>query len=151
MRPRHRSARLPAGLRRSRPALRRFAIAAARAAGLRGEITVRITSDRVLRTLNRRFRGVDAATDVLSFPGAPPPGQAGPRGAGGDLAISWQTAARQAAQQGHALGAEIRVLILHGVLHLAGYDHERDRGQMRRREERLRRRLGLPSALIGRG
>lgn len=144
---RRRSARLPAGLRRSRAALRRFALAAARAAGLRGEVNVRITSDRVLRALNRRFRGVDAATDVLSFPLA----AAAPWAAGGDLAISWQTAAQQAAQHGHALEAEIRVLILHGMLHLAGYDHERDQGQMRRREDRLRRRFGLPPGLIARG
>lgn len=133
-------------------ALRRFTVAVARAAGVRGEITVRITSDRVLRYLNGRFRGVDAATDVLSFPAAVVSGEIEPGGQtlGGDLAISWQAAQRQARRYGHSAEAELRILILHGVLHLAGYDHERDYGQMEEIEEEMRRRLSLPRGLIRR-
>ncbi len=133
-------------------ALRRFTATVARAAGVRGEITVRITSDRVLRYLNGRFRGVDAATDVLSFPAAAAAGGIEPDGQtlGGYLAISWQAAQRQARRYGHSAEAELRILILHGVLHLAGYDHERDYGQMERIEEEMRRRLSLPRGLIRR-
>lgn len=109
---------------------------------------MRITSDHVLRGLNRRFRGVDAPTDVLSFPAAPE--LAARARLAGDLAISRAAAARQARQFGHSLEIELRILILHGLLHLAGHDHERDQGQMRRWEDRLRRRLGLPTALIAR-
>lgn len=143
---------VPPELRSSSAGLGRFAAAAARAAGVRGEVTIRITSDAVVRELNRRFRRVDAATDVLSFSVAPPPpgAPAGQPVAGGDLAISWETAERQAARCGHGLETEIRVLILHGLLHLAGYDHERDQGRMRRMEDHLRRRFGLPPGLIAR-
>jgi probable rRNA maturation factor len=69
----------------------------------------------------------------------------------GDLAISAEIAARNAARLGHSLASEIKVLALHGVLHLAGYDHEGDRGQMAEKEERLRRELRLPTTLIERG
>jgi probable rRNA maturation factor len=68
----------------------------------------------------------------------------------GDVAISVETARRQATEQGHALGVELRVLMLHGLLHLAGYDHETDAGKMQRRERQLRERLGLPQGLIER-
>ncbi len=128
--------------------LRSFLLQARRLAGVRGEVSVRITSDHVLRGLNRRFRGVDAPTDVLSFPAAPE--FAARARVAGDLAISRAAADRQSRQFGHSLDTELRILILHGLLHLAGHDHERDQGQMRRREDRLRRRLGLPTALIAR-
>lgn len=127
----------------SASALQRFAGRARRAAGLSGRMDVLITTDSDLRALNRRFRRKDRATDVLSF--------AGQNGAAGDIAISAETAARNARRLGHSTVAELKVLILHGALHLAGYDHERDRGQMARREQRLRRQFRLPSGLIERG
>ncbi|HXE90361.1 MAG TPA: rRNA maturation RNase YbeY [Terriglobales bacterium] len=126
----------------SASALQRFAGRARRAAGLAGAVNVLITTDRDLRSLNRRFRRKDKATDVLSFPGA--------NGTGGDIAISAETAARNARRLGHSTAAELKVLILHGVLHLAGYDHERDGGRMARREQRLRREFRLPAGLIER-
>ncbi len=113
---------------------------------LRGQVSVLLTTDRKIRQLNRQFRGMDKATDVLSFPA--PKAVAGE--VAGDLAISVPTARRQAREQGHTLAAEIKVLILHGLLHLAGYDHERDEGEMARRERLLRGRLGLPLGLIER-
>ncbi|HVC47341.1 MAG TPA: rRNA maturation RNase YbeY [Terracidiphilus sp.] len=119
---------------------------AQQAVRLRGDVTVLLTTDKAIRRLNRRFRGLDKATDVLSFLADGP--AAG--GMAGDLAISVQTARRQADKQGHALSAEMKVLILHGLLHLAGYDHETDDGRMARRERVLRARLGLPHGLIER-
>lgn len=113
---------------------------------LRGQVTVLLTTDPAIRRLNRQFRGKDKATDVLSFPAANPAANA----VAGDLAISVPTAQRQALEQGHALSAEIKVLMLHGLLHLAGYDHEVDRGSMARREMILRKKLGLPVGLIER-
>ena len=118
------------------------------AVGLNGQVTVLLTTDRTLRDLNRRFRGKDEATDVLSFPSTNP--APGPEKIAGDVAISVETARRQATEQGHALGVELRVLMLHGLLHLAGYDHETDTGKMQRRERQLRARLGLPLGLIER-
>ncbi len=112
---------------------------------LQGEVTVLLTSDVAIRRLNRQFRGKNKATDVLSFPALEMV-----RGVAGDLAISVETARRQAREQGHALGVEIKVLMLHGLLHLAGYDHETDSGEMARRERLLRGRLGLPQGLIER-
>jgi probable rRNA maturation factor len=107
-----------------------------------------LTTDACLRSLNRRFRGKNKATDVLSFPAdSTAPGVAR---IAGDLAISVPTARRQATAQGHTLSTEIKVLILHGLLHLAGYDHEADSGQMAHLERRLRARLGLPQGLIER-
>ena len=128
--------------------LGRFLTQAQAAVRLRGQVTVLLTSDAAIRSLNRRFRGKNKATDVLSFPsdaGAP-----GPEKIAGDLAISVPTAQRQAAEQGHSLSTEIKVLILHGLLHLAGYDHEADAGEMARRERLLRARLRLPQGLIER-
>ncbi len=113
-----------------------------------GTLTVVITTDRRIRRLNRQWRGVDAATDVLSFPAGDDPG---PQRHLGDLVISRETAARQARHEGHSLGTELRVLALHGLLHLLGYDHERDSGRMARIERRLRRQGGLPAGLIERG
>ena len=118
------------------------------AVGLNGQVTVLLTTDRTLRDLNRRFRGKDEATDVLSFPSTNP--APGPEKIAGDVAISVETARRQATEQGHALGVELRVLMLHGLLHLAGYDHETDTGKMQRRERQLREKLGLPLGLIER-
>jgi probable rRNA maturation factor len=108
-----------------------------------------ITTDSELRRLNRDFRGQDAVTDVLSFPASgpwlPTPG---PRL--GDLAISLPRAHVQAREFGHGLEREIRILMLHGVLHLLGMDHETDGGRMARAEKRWRTLLGLPNGLIER-
>jgi probable rRNA maturation factor len=125
--------------------LNRFLAAAAEALGLAGEFSVLLTGDDRLRALNRQFRGKDKPTDVLSFPALP---EAAP--GGGDLAISLETASVQAANYGHTLQMEVKILILHGLLHLAGYDHERDQGQMRRRERRLRKQFALPAGLVER-
>jgi probable rRNA maturation factor len=116
-------------------------IAPARA---RGSLTVAVTSDARVRALNRRFRGKDRVTDVLSFP-------SGERATLGDVVIAAGVAARQAVRVGHSVQAEFRVLALHGLLHLLGYDHERDDGRMARLERRLRRKGGLGEGLIERG
>jgi probable rRNA maturation factor len=115
---------------------------------LRGQVTVLLTTDRRIRRLNRAFRGKDKATDVLSFPADGLIRRQ--EKFAGDVAISVETARRQAAGCGHSWGTEIKVLILHGLLHLAGYDHEADAGRMARRERMLRMRLGLPVGLIER-
>jgi probable rRNA maturation factor len=128
----------------SRLALARFANRAQRAAGLTGEVTILLTSNAELQQLNLQFRKKNKPTDVLSFPVDATDGLAG------DIAISVPTARAQAVALGHELQTEIKVLILHGMLHLAGYDHESDRGQMRRVEERLRAELRLPAGLIER-
>ena len=128
--------------------LGRFLTQAQAAVRLRGQVTVLLTSDAAIRSLNRRFRHKNKATDVLSFPAdtsAP-----GSEKIAGDLAISIPTALRQAAEQGHSLSTEIKVLMLHGLLHLAGYDHEADAGEMGHRERLLRARLRLPQGLIER-
>jgi probable rRNA maturation factor len=130
--------------------LGRFLSEAQAAAGLHGHATVLLATDATVRDLNRRFRGKDEATDVLSFPAKPLQNTKPAERVAGDVAISVETARRQAAQQGHALATEIKVLILHGLLHLAGYDHETDAGKMQRRERKLRERLGLPQGLIER-
>jgi len=128
--------------------LAQFLKRAQAAVSLRGQVTVLLTSDAALRDLNRRFRGKNKPTDVLSFPSTNP--ASGPEKMAGDLAISVETARRQAAEQGHALTCELKVLILHGLLHLAGHDHETDEGEMLRREQFLRARLKLPQGLIER-
>jgi probable rRNA maturation factor len=116
----------------------------------RGSVDIAIISSRAMRRLNSRYRKLDKPTDVLSFP-AGGGGLAGARQDHlGDIAIAAEVARRQAADQGHSLAIECRILALHGLLHLLGYDHERDTGQMRRLEERLRRRAGLSQGLIGR-
>jgi probable rRNA maturation factor len=104
------------------------------------EVACLITTDRDLRALNRKFRRKDYATDVLSFPS----------GQGGEIAISLDRAMAQAAEFGHSLDAEVRILMLHGVLHLTGMDHETDAGEMAKAETRWRKRLGLPAGLIER-
>lgn len=128
--------------------LARFLAAAQRAVGIRGQVSVLLTTDAEIRRLNRTFRNIDRPTDVLSFPGAAP--LAGKERIAGDLAISFPTARRQAGEQGHSPLVEIKILILHGLLHLAGYDHHADEGQMDRRERLLRARLRLPHGLIER-
>ncbi len=149
-------------------ALEQFAARAGRAAGVRGEVSVLLTSSAELRRLNRRFRGMNKATDVLSFPSDGKIHHGGTETrrnsfsktsvplclcggcSAGDIAISAEIASRNARRLGHSPADELRILILHGLLHLAGYDHETDGGQMARREARLRRALGLPTALIER-
>jgi probable rRNA maturation factor len=126
--------------------LNRFLVLAQTMVRLRGEVTVQLTTDTAIRKLNRQFRGKNKATDVLSFPAE----GIGAEEIAGDLAISVETARKQAAGQGHSLSTEIKVLILHGLLHLAGYDHEADEGQMARRERLLRGKLKLPQGLIER-
>jgi probable rRNA maturation factor len=126
--------------------LARFLAAAQAAVRLKGQVTVLLTTDAAIAKLNKQFRGKNKATDVLSFPAA----GLGAEGMAGDLAISVTTALGQAAEQGHSLSTEIKVLVLHGLLHLAGYDHEADEGQMARRERKLRAELGLPQGLIER-
>lgn len=111
-------------------------------ASAHGRMTIALVPDRVMRRLNRDHRGKDSATDVLSFPAT------GPAGHLGDVAIALGVATRQAREAGHALRTELRILALHGLLHLLGYDHETDRGDMARVEERLRRQAGLPAGLI---
>ena len=131
--------------------LSRFLGDARSAVRLHGQVTVLLTTDTRIRRLNRQFRGKNKATDVLSFPALSfPAAKAVASDVAGDLAISVPTALRQAREQGHTLATEIKVLILHGLLHLAGYDHEADTGQMARREGLLRARLGLPAGLIER-
>jgi len=123
-----------------------FLAEAQAAVRLKGEVTVLLTTDTAIRKLNRQFRGKDKATDVLSFPAD----GIGAEEIAGDLALSVPTALKQAIEQGHPLATEIKVLILHGLLHLAGYDHEADTGKMARRERQLRARLNLPPGLIER-
>jgi probable rRNA maturation factor len=106
----------------------------------RGALTCLITDDAELQRLNEQFRGKNYATDVLSFP----------EEGGGEIAISFDRAVAQAAEMGHDVDQELRILMLHGVLHLNGMDHETDNGEMRRAEERWRRKLGLPAGLIKR-
>jgi probable rRNA maturation factor len=109
----------------------------------RGLVSVALVSDARVRALNQRYRGKDSATDVLSFPS-----QDGPFL--GDIVIARGVARRQARSAGHPETTELRILALHGLLHLLGYDHERDDGRMRRVEARLLRRSGLTGGLIER-
>jgi probable rRNA maturation factor len=124
----------------------RFLAEAQSAVRLKGEVTVLLTTDAAIRKLNRQFRNKNKATDVLSFSAD----GVGAEEIAGDLAISVPTALKQAIDQGHSLSTEIKVLILHGLLHLAGDDHETDAGQMARRERLLRAKLNLPQGLIER-
>jgi probable rRNA maturation factor len=128
--------------------LQRFVRVAQCASGLEGSVNVLIASSAALRQLNRRFRGKDKPTDVLSFPAAVDAPH--PNGNAGDIAISLDIAADNAARLGHSLEIEIRILLLHGMLHLAGYNHETDNGRMAAREQELRRKLKLPTGLIER-
>jgi probable rRNA maturation factor len=127
-------------------AFTRFLNRARLAIGIRGAVDVLLSSDATLRQLNKTFRGKNESTDVLSFPA---PTEFAKKHAG-DLAISLETAARQAATYGHTLSDEVKILILHGLLHLSGEDHETDNGEMAAREANLRRELHLPVTLIER-
>jgi probable rRNA maturation factor len=142
----------------------------------RGMVSVAIVSDQRVRALNRQYRGIDRPTDVLSFPNASPRSKASPQRTRrtrssilggskrssvssvssvvelflGDIVIARGVARRQAREWGHSEATELKVLALHGLLHLLGYDHERDSGAMARLERRLRRRGGLREGLIER-
>ena len=107
------------------------------------EVAVLVASDDFVRQTNKRFRGKSGSTDVLSFPD-------GEDGRLGDILISAARAQRQAAEHGHSVENELKILILHGFLHLLGFDHETDSGQMARQEARLRRKYALANALIER-
>lgn len=120
--------------------LQRFARRAQKLAEVQGEVDILIAANKRLRDLNRRFRRKNRPTDVLSFP----------RPSGGDIAISAQIALDNARRYGHSLAIELKILVLHGMLHLAGYDHESDNGRMARAESRLRSQLKLPASLIDR-
>jgi probable rRNA maturation factor len=120
--------------------LQRFARRAQKLAEVHGEVDILIASNKRLRDLNRRFRRKNKPTDVLSFP----------RPSGGDIAISAQIALDNAQRYGHTLASELKILVLHGMLHLAGYDHESDNGRMARTEAHLRSQLKLPASLIDR-
>ncbi len=135
--------RVPADCKRE---LKLFGFTLSERVGNATTFTCLITGDEEMRRLNRDFLGHDYATDVLSFPAA--------RGKGGDLgeiAISLTRAQAQAEEFGHTCLDEIRVLMLHGFLHLTGLDHERDGGAMARAERKWKEVLGLPSTLIARG
>ena len=127
-----------AGARQLRPWLIRLLAEVAPAALSLG---VRFASDREVRRANRAFRGKDKPTDVLSFPGED-------GGHLGDILISVPTARRQAAAAGQPVERELRILLLHGVLHCLGYDHETDQGEMERLERRLRKRW-IPAGIEG--
>ena len=114
-----------------------FAAKAIDAIGKSGSsTTIAFVSEKTIRQLNRQFRGVDKATDVLSFPAEEQLNL-------GDIAISVDTAAKQAKENGLRFDEEVAQLILHGLLHLSGYDHETDNGEMNRLELRIRRKLGI--------
>jgi probable rRNA maturation factor len=127
-------------------ALTRFLARTRRAAGLRDAVNVLITSNAKMKFLNRRFRGQDEPTDVLTFPAA----SDARKGFAGDIAVSAEIATQNARALGHPPAAEVKILILHGILHLRGYDHDRDHGHMARREQKLRGELNLPVGLIER-
>lgn len=121
-----------------RPELANFARRAQKLARLAGAVDILIAGDQRLRALNRTFRQKNSPTDVLSFP----------NGDGGNIAISGDIARENATRFGHTPAAELKILILHGMLHLAGHDHETDGGSMARLESKLRVQLKLPDSLI---
>ena len=136
---------------RGRPApARGLAVWLRRVAPLRarGSVSIALVSDTRIRALNLKYRRKNAATDVLSFPTNPQ--SLIPNPFLGDIVIGLGVARRQAREAGHTELAELKVLALHGLLHLLGYDHERDNGRMRRVEGRLRRKGGLREGLIAR-
>ena len=126
--------------------LQRFLRKAQRMVGISGEVSVLVTSSAKMRRMNREFRGKDKSTDVLSFPAA----QNGRVKIAGDIAISKEIARSNARALGHSLETELKVLLLHGLLHLAGHDHEKDQGKMASLEQELRAKLKLPTGLIER-
>ena len=131
-------------LRLNRPMLEQFAGDLQHEVAGGRRFTCLLTRDAELHRLNRDFLGKDYPTDVLSFPSG------SPKGFLGELAISVDRAREQGAEHGHDLEQEIRILMLHGVLHLLGMDHEHDRGVMARAENRWRKQFELPAGLIER-
>ena len=131
-------------------ALDRFIFRARKALKLSGKVNVLVTGSAAIRALNREFRKKDQATDVLSFPAPTSSPKRGRLQMAGEIAISAEIALENAGRLDHKPAVEVKVLALHGLLHLAGFDHERDNGEMARKEERLRRELRLPVALIER-
>ncbi len=133
------------------PGLARW-LASVAPGGVAGTVSIAMISDARIRALNRRYRHRDYATDVLSFPAGESSGPKSPASSLflGDIVIARGVARRQARVAGHSERTELRVLALHGLLHLAGYDHERDHGRMQRLEQRLRRKGGLREGLIER-
>ena len=124
----------------NRAEMQRFVRLAQKLAKVAGEVDVLISDNQRIKELNRRFRRKNKPTDVLSFP----------RPEGGDIAISADIAGENAIRYGHPPADELKILVLHGMLHLAGYDHESDNGRMATAEARLRMRLKLPASLIDR-
>jgi len=133
----------------SAKSLERFTLRARRAARLSGRVNILLTGSAEMRMLNFRFRRKNKSTDVLSFP-SETSFNGTKRAFRGEIAISADIARENAARLGHSVPLEVKVLALHGILHLAGFDHERDNGQMARREAVLRRKLGLPVSLTER-
>ena len=108
-------------------------------------LTIAFVRDRVMRKLNRKFRGIGRTTDVLSFPAEADQSGIGASEHLGDILISTDQALRQATDAGHSFLREVEELVIHGVLHLCGYDHEADSGQMNRLELKLRKKLLDPT------
>ncbi len=133
----------------SRSTLERFVLRARRAVHVHDPVNVLVTNSLEMQSLNCRFLGRDKPTDVLSFPS---PGVGSPHGkhVAGELAISADIARENAARLGHSVADEVKILALHGILHLAGFDHESDNGEMARKESRLRQQLKLEPGLIER-
>jgi probable rRNA maturation factor len=129
--------------------IERFVFRVRRLIRMREMVNVIVTSSAQLRALNCQFRGLDKPTDVLSFPSFQV-GNPHLKSAAGDVVISADIARDNANHLGHSLENEVKILVLHGILHLAGFDHEHDVGEMAREESRLRRRLKLETALIER-
>lgn len=123
-----------------RTGMARFVRQAKKLAGVSGEVHILVAGNRRIQALNRRFRKKNKPTDVLSFP----------RDGGGDIAVSADIARQNATRYRHSAANELKVLVLHGMLHLAGHDHETDNGRMAKLESKLRAKLGLPGSLIGR-
>ena len=139
---------LPAASALGKRDLNRFLACATEALGLTGEFSVLLTGDERLRALNLQFRGMDKPTDVLSFPALSRGRKRRPGAA--TWPSLWKPHRSRRRTYGHTLQMEVKILILHGLLHLAGYDHERDQGQMRRRETLLRKQFALPAGLVER-
>lgn len=133
----------------SKSGLSRFLHRAQAAIGIAGQVEVLLADDPTLKRLNRDFRGKNKPTDVLSFP-APSEEEGGAADYAGDIAISLETASRAAGRYGHTLRDEVRILLLHGLLHLNGMDHETDQGEMAAVEAELRTQFKLPVSLIAR-
>ena len=123
---------------------REFAEETSRAIGAeQRDATIVFVSDAAMRKLNHQFRGKDYATDVLSFPTKPESFESGAAATLGEIVISVDRAQAQAKENGLTVTKETQQLILHGLLHLSGFDHETDDGEMNRLELKLRRKLGI--------